>query len=123
MAQHIDPERIEEELLNLSRTPFRRLLAKLLKCADDITDEELLAFAKKFPDRLFQATAICGKLAGYSDKHELSGDLPLTARLKGLSDMELRALQAEQDVEMLKLMGQKGSPGPPPKNNGSDVRE
>ena len=83
----IDLEKIETEIQNLCRLPFRAELSRLLGCQPD--DESIQTFAKKHVDRFYQSIAIMGRLAGFSDKLEVEGNLNM--KIKEMSDMELRA--------------------------------
>jgi hypothetical protein len=88
-------EQIEQELENLSRRPFRRILAKLLENAP--SDQAITEQAEKHPDRWGQTTALIARLGGYNEKLEVEGSLNL--KIQTLSDSELSVL-------LLELQGQ-----------------
>jgi hypothetical protein len=82
-----DKSTIKYELDKLLRNPFRDELAKVL--ANSPNDEDLAAFAKKSPDRWGQLIAILGRLAGYSDKLEVSGSFEYN--VNELSDAQVHS--------------------------------
>lgn len=86
-----DSATLHAELENLSRGPFRRVLAKLLENAPSAS--AISEQAEKHPDRWGQLTAIIARLGGYNEKLEVEGSLNL--RIQGLSDSELLGLLAE----------------------------
>lgn len=95
----IEPNIIEQQILNLHRTPFRQELARILKCSPD--EEALKAFAVKSPDRFYQAVAILGKLAGFSDPKNITVENNFFLQIQQLSDAQLqvelqKSLQALQ---------------------------
>jgi len=83
----IDLEKIETDIQNLCRSPFRAELSRILGCQPD--QDSIQAFAKKHVDRFYQSVAIMGRLAGFSDKLEVEGNLSM--KIKQMSDMELLA--------------------------------
>jgi hypothetical protein len=85
--KQLDLEQMEADIMNLCRSPFRTELSRILGCRPD--EESIMAFAKRQPDRYFQAVAILGRLAGFSDKLEVEGNLNM--KIKAMSDMDLRA--------------------------------
>jgi hypothetical protein len=85
----IDLEQIEADIMNLCRSPFKAELSRVLGCQPD--EESIRGFAKRQPDRYYQAVCILGKLAGFSDKLEVEGNLNM--KMKAMSDMELLAEQ------------------------------
>jgi hypothetical protein len=87
----LDHEQLAAELENLSRGPFRRVLAKLLENAP--SDESIAAQATKNPDRWAQTVALIARLGGYNEKLEVEGSLNL--KVQQLSDSELLVLLAE----------------------------
>ena len=92
----LDGQQISEQLENLSRRPFRTVLAKLLDCAPSA--EAITNQAERNPDRWAQTVALIARLSGYNEKLEVEGSL--TMRISDLSDAELQAqlaaLQATQ---------------------------
>ena len=87
----LDGQQIAAELENLSRGPFRRILAKLLECAP--SDNAISSQAEKNPDRWAQTVALIARLGGYNEKLEVEGSLNL--KVQQLSDSELLVLLAE----------------------------
>ena len=87
----LDGSLIAAELENLSRGPFRRILAKLLECAP--SDTAITSQAEKNPDRWAQTVALIARLGGYNEKLEVEGSLNL--KVQQLSDSELLALLSE----------------------------
>lgn len=87
-----------QEILKLSREPFRQELARLVGCAP--TQNALLEFSSKSPDRWAQAISIMAKLAGYSEKiiHEHN----VSVLIAQMSDAELqsRLTKLEHDGEV-----------------------
>ena len=81
----VDIEKIEADIQNYSRAPFRTELARILGCQPD--EASVQTFAKKHVDRFYQSIAILGRLAGFSDKIEVDGNLSL--KLNQLSDSQL----------------------------------
>jgi hypothetical protein len=90
-APKFDGEYIATELENMSRGPFRRVLAKLLENAP--TSEAIAAQAERNPDRWAQTTALIARLGGYNERLEVEGTLNL--KIQTLSDSEL-ALELEK---------------------------
>jgi hypothetical protein len=92
------------EVEKLSRKPHQELHANLLEVVlgsfDKLTPEEWLTVAKRSPDRLIQALAMTGKLAGFSEKQEiaLSGLAGFATEIEKLSDMELDNLDKERSI-------------------------
>ena len=103
----IDGAQIEAELENLSRRPFRRILAKLLENAP--SDEAIEKQAEAHPDRWGQTTALIARLGGYNEKLEVEGSLNL--KIQSLSDSELQALLSEYERS---LDTQSNAPSPQP---------
>jgi len=91
---------IDDELLSsfhaLSRTPFRIRLAKLHGIP--LHPAKLEAWANRFPDKLAQAEAIYARLAGFTDKQEvtITGLVGFAAKLQGMSDAEAEAMLMQQ---------------------------
>ncbi len=91
----MDSDETRQHIANLSRSPFRDLVARLLACQP--TDDALVHHAEKNPDRWAQTLAIAARLAGFTDKLEVEGSL--VHRVEALSDSQLdqrlRVLEAE----------------------------
>ena len=96
-------EEIQRQMEKLQREPFQHLLARMMACAPD--EEAIAAQAKKYPDRWAQTVTQMAKLAGYSDKLELGGEL----KVGKMSDAELEH-QYEQAIEeeVQKRLAQQG---------------
>jgi hypothetical protein len=96
------------EVERLSRKPHADLHAKLidsvLGAMDQLTADEWLILARKGPDRLLQALAMSGRLAGYSDKQEveLSGSI---AAIQAMSDSEKESLMLSEAEKELSRLG------------------
>lgn len=91
----LDPATVKAQIDNLSRQPFRDLLARFLVAAP--SGEAIAEQAEKHPDRWAQSTAIVARLGGFNEKLEVEGSLALS--IQGLSDAQLQAeLVAMGDV-------------------------
>lgn len=86
-----DLNTIEQELENLSRRPFRRILGKLL--ANAPSEEAIKNQAEAHPDRWGQTTALVARLGGYNEKLEVEGSLNL--KIQTLSDLDLASLLSD----------------------------
>ena len=91
MAHRIPTDQLNAELENLSRGPFRRVLAKILENAPSA--EAIGNQAERNPDRWAQTVALIARLSGYNEKLEVEGSLSL--KVQQLSDSELEALLLE----------------------------
>jgi hypothetical protein len=91
LMRQIDNDAVREQLDNLSRNPFRDVLAQLIEVAPE--PAEMKEWAKRCPDRLAQAVAIWARLAGYNEKLEVEANV--TAHVKDMSDLELQQRLAE----------------------------
>jgi hypothetical protein len=93
-----------QEVERLSRKPHQELHANLLEMVlgsfDKLTPEEWLTVAKKSPDRLIQALAMTGKLAGFSEKSEVVVS-SWAAKIEQMSDGELESLRIANATESL----------------------
>ena len=87
MNVDVDIGVLRQAIRSLNRQPFRDMLARLMENAP--TADAIQTFADKSPDRWSQAVAICGRLAGYSDKTIVEHDV--TAKITHMSDAELIA--------------------------------
>ena len=83
----VDIEQIESDIQNYSRAPFRAELARILGCQPD--EQSVQTFAKKHVDRFYQSVAILGRLAGFSDKIEVDGNLSM--KVSQWSDAQIMA--------------------------------
>jgi len=86
-----EPDTLQDELDNLSRGPFRRVLAKLLKNAP--SEDAISKQAEAHPDRWGQTTALIARLGGYNEKLEIEGSLNL--KIQTLSDLDLASLLSD----------------------------
>jgi len=95
------------EVEQLSRKPHAKLhsdlLGHVMNAMDDLTDDDWTLIARKSPDRLVQALAMSGALAGYSSRSDVavSGSI---ASLVGLSDSELEEHVAEDAARTLRQL-------------------
>ena len=76
---------IREHLDNLSRGPFREVMARFLDCAP--SDSAIAEQAEKHPDRWAQSAAIIARLSGYTEKLEVEGSI--VHKISDLSDSAL----------------------------------
>lgn len=83
----IDPDKVAAQIHAMSRQPFRDQVAKLLLAAP--TQKAIEELATRAPDRYWQAVAIAARLAGFSDKLEVEGNIAV--QVSQLSDAELMA--------------------------------
>lgn len=86
-APQYDPRETRELVENLSRRPFRTVLARLLDNAP--SDEAIGEQAERNPDRWAQTVALIARLGGYNEKLEVEGSIAL--KINDLSDAELQA--------------------------------
>jgi len=108
------PDAISQEIDAQSRRPWRRLAAKTAQAAAAVPDAALRNFGERHPDRLVQAGAIYGRLAGYSDKLQVEGSFD--HELHHLSDAELyrRFYEASSTICRAKSVdGPSGEPSYP----------
>ena len=99
-----DHSQILAELENLSRGPFRRVLAKLL--ANAPSDEAISKQAEAHPDRWGQTTALIARLGGYNERLEVEGSISL--QIQQYSDAELVARAIELQHELDKQSSEQG---------------
>jgi len=95
---------LNAEIQNLSKAPFRQILAEMLGCKPDI--DSLQDFANRQPDRWAQSVAIMAKNAGYEQKQTVEhshsiligqmSDAQLFAELTSLENKLNKALGHEQ---------------------------
>jgi hypothetical protein len=87
------------EIQELSRAPFRQILAEMLGCKPDIAS--LQDFANRQPDRWAQSVAIMAKNAGYEQKQTVEHNHSIL--LAQMSDAQLFAelRKSEQELETL----------------------
>ena len=76
---------IRDQLRSYDRTPFLDVLADWLMCAPSV--DAIVALAEKSPDKYIVAVSSLSKVAGFSERRELSVDMHVT--LKKLSDSQL----------------------------------
>jgi hypothetical protein len=92
------------QMLHLyDRTPFLDLLAEWLECSP--TQEDLQAFANKYPDRYASALKALGQLGGYTEKKEVSVNVDVYMQVKNMSDSqiedELKRLGSELAIPLI----------------------
>ena len=91
---------LAEEIVQLSREPFRKLLAELLDARPDL--ESLQAFANKAPDRFWQAVTQAAKLSGYQEKVIIENNFYMQIQQK--SDAELIESLKEMRLQIDKMI-------------------
>jgi hypothetical protein len=92
----LDQNEVREQIENLSRRPFRTVLARLLDNAP--SDEAIAGQAERNPDRWAQTVALIARLGGFNEKLEVEGSI--THKINELSDAELEAQLAQYQVQM-----------------------
>ena len=100
---YIKPQDLLSHFELYSRLPFQQELAKLLSCAPDL--ETIEKFARKSPDRYYQACVMLARLAGYNETVEIQGDIRQILALKTLSDYEIN--ERIKDLENQRVMKEK----------------
>lgn len=96
----LDPKKIQKHLFASHREPFVRALADFLECQP--TMEAIKGFADKSPDRWAQAVTMMARLAGYSEKLEVTENININVRNK--SDAEiLQELSSVMDLNKVDL--------------------
>lgn len=92
-----DDEAARQRMIaGLDRSIFRPKLAKLLGI--EPTEEALQEFANKAPDRYWQAVTQAAKLAGFTERQEITGNFSLQHRLDAMSDAEFFAYVEAQRI-------------------------
>lgn len=110
-APMLDPELVHQQVENLSRAPFRGVLARILSCAP--TEGAIEAQAEKHPDRWAQTLAIVARLAGFNEKLTVDGSILHT--INDLSDSQLeQALVAMRHLDTQSSVRTSGSQAPDP---------
>jgi hypothetical protein len=81
-----------------SREPFRELLDQWL--ANGPTDEQIQKIAAKTPDRWTQGLAVIGRLAGYTERTEITRDVDVL-HVSAMSDaaLEMKLAQVTAQLE------------------------
>ena len=97
--REISREIIEIALMNMSRQPFRDLLAMILGCPPD--EESLRAYAKRCPDRWGQLAAIFARLTGFTEKIQVETNFATT--VQQMSDMELMQKLADLEKQLKEI--------------------
>ena len=91
---------LKAEIQELSKAPFRQILAEMLGCKPDL--KSLQDFANRQPDRWAQSVAIMAKNAGYESKHTVEHNFSLV--IGKMSDAQLFAELRKTETELEKLM-------------------
>lgn len=91
---------IEEQLANLDREPFRELLNECLRAFPDC--EDMKEFFAKYPDRAAQTITQLARLAGYTEKTEVTHNNVFLA-VKAMSDSELAIRLQNMGLDMKAL--------------------
>ena len=94
-----DTEELLAEFNAYSRQPYVEVLAEMLKCIP--TPDALQLFADEHPDRWASAVNTMSKLAGYTEKLEIHGNVNMDIRVMG--DAQLIARIEEVDRKLLTL--------------------
>ena len=84
-AKRLDPAVIRQYLEVQDREPFRDLLCKVLQAQP--TRESIREFAQQKPDRWTHMCYTMARLAGYSTKNIVEGNL--SVQINQMSDLEL----------------------------------
>lgn len=92
---------LSEQITFMSREPFARQLSEIMEVAP--SKDSLREFAQRDPHLWAQMVTQFAKLAGYSDKLEMSGDLRVDAG--NYSDSQLFDL-IHQDPELRQILKQ-----------------
>ena len=77
---------------SFSREPFQRQLAKFLQCGPDRRD--IIAFAKRNPDKWAKTIQVFASLSGYADKMEID----INMNIASMSDTQIEARLLELDT-------------------------
>lgn len=84
----LDVNELEELFSSLSRQPFVQELSRFV--AANPSRAKIREFAEKYPDRWAQGVSILARLAGYSEKVDVSVS-GLIQHVRALSDVELES--------------------------------
>jgi hypothetical protein len=80
---------------SFSREPFQRQLAKFLQCGPDRHD--IIAFAKRNPDKWAKTIQVFASLAGYTERMEID----INMNIQSMSDTQIEARLAELDTLLI----------------------
>lgn len=108
-AAELDPDELEELFSSLSRQPFVQELSRFV--AANPSRAKIREFAEKYPDRWAQGVAIMARLAGFSDKVDVSVS-GLVQHVRALSDIDLDKRLREIEDQLLQVVDQ-------PRNDGN----
>ena len=120
----LDGKAVAAHIDQLSRTPFRDLLKRLLEAEPSV--EAVQAYAERHPDRWGQLVTMIGKLAGYHERLEVESSHSVA--LRQMSDSQLMARLQDgleqlgvesQDLKLL-LAEKRSVPESSKKGNGSN---
>ena len=90
---------LNAEIQNLSKAPFRQILAEMLGCKPD--PESLKEFANKAPDRWAQAVIIMAKNAGYESKTTVEHNFSIVIGQMSDSQLFAELRKTEEDLKTL----------------------
>jgi hypothetical protein len=76
---------LRTRLRNYDRYPFIELLAGFLECLPD--EVAIMTFAKKYPDRYINALSQIARVAGYTDRTEVTHNMNLS--ITQMSDSQI----------------------------------
>jgi hypothetical protein len=82
----LNPENVAIKVRDLSRDPFKDLLASALGCAPD--EKTIQKFAKKFPDKYAGMIKTYSELAGYQSKM-LATEINIYTQINSMPDSQL----------------------------------
>ncbi len=88
------------EIQELSKAPFRQILAEMLGCKPDL--KSLQDFANRMPDRWAQSVAIMAKNAGYESKQTIEHNFSIV--IGQMSDAQLFAELRKTEKDLSKIM-------------------
>jgi hypothetical protein len=82
----LNPDNVANKVRDLSRDPFKDLLANVLGCAPD--EKTIQKFAKKFPDKYAGMIKTYSELAGYQSKM-LATEITIYQQINNMPDSQL----------------------------------
>ncbi len=115
----LDGDDIAAAISNLSRTPFREVLGRLIEAEPSV--DSVQAFAEKYPDRWAQSIAIMGRLSGFNEKLEVDTNIAVT--VSQLSDSQLLAKLSEISAQLKDLNSDSHVALPSPEDSGPKQRD
>jgi hypothetical protein len=91
----VSEEFVRAYIGSFSREPFQRQLAKFLQCGPERHD--ILAFAKRNPDKWAKTIQVFASLSGYTEKLEID----MNINIANMSDTQIEARLAELDTLLI----------------------